>query len=44
MVEFEPHFFITVRKFGGWVVGVVDGIYVLVQKQQRKLKYFCDTL
>ena len=44
MVEVEPHFFITVRKFGGLVVGVVDGIYNLGQKQQGKLKYLYGDL
>ena len=44
MVEVEPHFFLTARKFGGLVVGVVDGIYVLVQKQQEKLKYLYGDL
>jgi len=44
MVEIEPHFFLTVRKFGGLVVDVVDGIYVLMQKQQGKLKYLYGDL
>lgn len=36
--------FLTVRKFGGLVVGVVDGIYALVQKRQGKLKYLYGDL
>ena len=44
MVEVEPHFFITVRKFGGLVVNVINGISILATKQLGKLKYLCDNL